>query len=132
MHALTAARLGDPDLALRYFRDSAAIDLADTAGGSAGGVHIAALGGLWQVAVLGFAGVSWNGDSLSFAPLLPAAWRSLAFFLQWRGRRLRIRIEQSGHILNAMLQEGADLTIDVRGQSYELGLGRLVRVVAGS
>ena len=57
MHALVAARLGDMDLATRYFQETAAIDLADTSDGSAGGLHIAALGGLWQAAVFGFAGV---------------------------------------------------------------------------
>ena len=48
MHAFVAARLGDMDLATRYFRETAATDLADTSDGSAGGIHIAALG--WSVA----------------------------------------------------------------------------------
>ena len=42
MHGLVAARLGDTDMALRHFRATAAIDLADM--GGAGGVHIAGLG----------------------------------------------------------------------------------------
>ena len=37
LHALVAARLGDVALAERYFRETAAIDLADTTSGSAGG-----------------------------------------------------------------------------------------------
>ncbi|MDR4473990.1 MAG: hypothetical protein MRJ92_15545 [Nitrospira sp.] len=53
LHALVSARLGDADLAAQYFHDAAAIDLAHHGGKSAGGVHIATLGGLWQAAVLG-------------------------------------------------------------------------------
>jgi kojibiose phosphorylase len=38
IHALVAARLGQTALALRYFRETAAIDLDDTMGNAAGGV----------------------------------------------------------------------------------------------
>ena len=72
-HALVAARLGDTELALRYFREAASIDLADTAARSAGGVHIATLGGLWQVAVFGFAGLSLLDDAIAFDPQLARA-----------------------------------------------------------
>lgn len=45
LHAFVSARLGDSDLAARYFRDAAAIDLSNHRGNAAGGVHIATLGG---------------------------------------------------------------------------------------
>ena len=64
LHALVAARLGDVALAERYFHETAAIDLADTTSGSAGGVRIAALGGLWQAAIFGFAGLSLHDGRL--------------------------------------------------------------------
>jgi hypothetical protein len=58
MHGFVAARLGYSEMALRYFRQTAAIDLADTHVAIDGGVHIAALGGVWLTAVFGFAGLS--------------------------------------------------------------------------
>ena len=58
MHGLVAARLGYSELALRHFRHTAAIDLTDTHVAIDGGVHIAGLGGIWQTAVCGFAGLS--------------------------------------------------------------------------
>jgi trehalose/maltose hydrolase-like predicted phosphorylase len=76
-HALVAARLGEVDLAKRYFREMAAIDLEDTTGTGAGGVHMAALGGLWQAAVLGFAGLGLREDGLGLDPHLPAGWPAL-------------------------------------------------------
>ena len=62
-HALVAARLGDPDMALRYLREAAALDL-DPDPTSAGGVRMAGLGGVWQAVVLGFAGLDLTGDVL--------------------------------------------------------------------
>ena len=79
MHALVAARLGEMDLATRYFQETAATDLADIADGSAGGVHIAALGGLWQAAVFGFGGLSLRADALGLDPT-PAAGLADAWF----------------------------------------------------
>lgn len=128
MHALVAARLGDTDTALHYFRTTAATDLADGVGGSAGGIHIAALGGLWQASILGFAGSSWRGEVLTFDPRLPAEWRTLAFPLQWRGRRLRIRIEQPGNTVNATLETGERMTMAVGKEMHELNAGQTVRV----
>jgi trehalose/maltose hydrolase-like predicted phosphorylase len=128
MHAMVAARLGDGELALRYFREAAAIDLADPAAGSAGGVHIAALGGIWQVAVLGFAGLSPNGDNLAFDPQLPAGWRSLDFRVQWRSRRLKVRLLHAGHVLTATLESGEPLTLLVRGEPHELSRGQELRI----
>ena len=50
-----------------------------------GGVHIAALGGIWLTAVLGFAGLSLRSDGLALDPQLPPDWRSLGFRLSVAG-----------------------------------------------
>ncbi len=71
MHGLAAARLGCSDLALDYFRGTAATDLADTHVAIAGGIHIGAQGGLWMVAVFGFAGLSMRANALAIEPRLP-------------------------------------------------------------
>ncbi|HEY8370746.1 MAG TPA: glycoside hydrolase family 65, partial [Thermodesulfobacteriota bacterium] len=65
-HALAAARLGDTVLAERYFRQAVEIDLAERMSSAAGGVHMATLGGLWQAAVLGAAGMRLTEDGLAF------------------------------------------------------------------
>ncbi|HBK04459.1 MAG TPA: glycoside hydrolase family 65 protein [Acetobacteraceae bacterium] len=132
MHALIAARLGDTERALHYFRQTAAIDLAGTAGDTAGGVHIAALGGLWQVAILGFAGLSHKGGVLSINPNLPSAWLALGFHIQWRGRHLVFRIEQPGPTLTATLEAGTTMTIVAGGKEYELQRSRPTTVSVGS
>ncbi len=86
IHALVAARLGDTTLAERYFRQAAEIDLADNMGNAAGGVHIGALGALWQAAAFGFAGLHvCGGEKPEHRANLPPSWRSLSMRYQWRG-----------------------------------------------
>jgi hypothetical protein len=120
LHGVVAARLGQADKALAYLRQSSAIDLADTHVAIAGGIHIAAQGGVWMIAVLGLAGLSLRDDGLSFEPRLPAAWRSLTFPVQWRGRQIRIVIDRSLRRLEATLETGAPMAVWLEGARYEL------------
>lgn len=92
IHAAVAARLGEADAALRYFRQAAGIDFANNMGNAAGGVHAAALGGLWQAVVFGFAGLRILADGLAFLPRCPESWSALRFPILWRGVRLGVEI----------------------------------------
>jgi trehalose/maltose hydrolase-like predicted phosphorylase len=132
MHGFVAARPGYSEMALRYFRQTAAIDLADTHVAIDGGVHIAALGGVWLTAVFGFAGLSLRNDGVAIEPQLPAGWSSLGFRLQWRGRRLTIRIDQVKQNLKATLEEGEQMTLVINGTSHDLRPDQALRVSVGS
>ncbi len=92
IQAIVATEVGHLDLAYGYFRESAFVDLHDTAGNSADGLHLASLAGTWLVAVAGFGGLRDHGDTLSFAPRLAAPLTRLSFRLVYRGRRLRVDI----------------------------------------
>jgi trehalose/maltose hydrolase-like predicted phosphorylase len=128
----SSLRLGDAAMALRYFRQTAAIDLADTHVAIDGGVHIAALGGVWLTAVFGFAGLSMHSDGIAFDPQLPASWRRLGFRLQWRSRRLKVRIEQAKQILEATLEAGEPMALFVSGERHELRRDHLLQVLFGT
>ncbi|MBV9653166.1 MAG: glycoside hydrolase family 65 protein [Acetobacteraceae bacterium] len=128
MHALVAARLGDSAKALRYFHEAAAADLGDSAGESAGGIRIANLGGLWQVAILGFAGVSWRDGVLCLYPRLPATWKQMRFRLCWQGRHLAFRIDQIAQTIAVTLKRGESLTVCGRGESQSLTPGATIAV----
>lgn len=120
-HALVSARLGNVDLALRYFHEAAAIDLSNHMGNASGGVHIASLGGLWQTAVFGMGGVRFLDEGLILDPHLPASWKTLSFSLQWRGREVAIMINR----------EPAQVTVDLRaGEPMIIKLGQeMVRTI---
>ena len=120
MHGLAAARLGQSETALAYFHKAGAIDLSDTHAAVTGGVHIAALGGLWQMAVFGLAGLSLLGDGIALDPRLPASWTSLSFACQWRGRSLKVRIDQTRTVVEVAMAAGLPMTVAVRGAVYGL------------
>jgi trehalose/maltose hydrolase-like predicted phosphorylase len=121
MHALVAARLGDADLALRYFEQAVAIDLADNHTAIAAGLHMAALGGTWLTAIFGFAGLSLRSDGIALQPKLPASWRTLKFGIQWRGRHLRIGIDAAERLFHATLEAGDPMAVFVNDRRQEVG-----------
>jgi trehalose/maltose hydrolase-like predicted phosphorylase len=125
MHALVAARLGDPELALRHLRVAANADLEDNPN-SAGGIRIAGLGGVWQTVVLGFAGLDLSGDAISINPRLPPHWRSMSFGVRWRGRSVRIDI--AGTRVRVAISEGEPVGIHVAGGIHGLSAGTPLEV----
>jgi trehalose/maltose hydrolase-like predicted phosphorylase len=107
-HAMVAARLGEMAVAARYFHQAAMIDLANNMGNASGGVHAAALGGLWQAAVMGFGGMSLRPDGLAFAPQLPPKWMQLRFPVQWRGRQLMVTMRCEPRSVEIEQQSGPE------------------------
>jgi trehalose/maltose hydrolase-like predicted phosphorylase len=69
------------------------MDVDDLTGSTAGGLHLATMGGLWQALTYGFAGVRASGSVLSLDPRLPAAWDALELRLRFRGSLVRARLE---------------------------------------
>jgi kojibiose phosphorylase len=135
IHAAFAARLGNIDIAERYFRQALGIDLDDTQGRVAGGVHVGALGGLWQAVVFGFAGVSTGPNGVRLKPHLPGQWKSLRFPLHWRGRILRIELQSDPAGCTVYLEKGHRLKVTIgeesrtieRHQRWEVTQGRAPR-----
>lgn len=101
IHALVAARLRNVAMAERYFRQAAEIDLADTLGNAAGGIHAGTLGGLWQAAVFGFAGLSFCGERPEHHAKLPCNWGGLSFRFQWHGQWHELSLPEGGGHRNA-------------------------------
>ncbi|MHB2210746.1 glycoside hydrolase family 65 protein [Methylobacterium sp. CM6257] len=117
MHARVAARLGDADMTLRYMRETASLDL-DPDPNSAGGIRIAGLGGLWQAAILGIAGLNLAGETLELDPKLPTSWYRLSFKVRWRGRLVELNVTGDG--VEATLIEGDAMDITVGGNTDNL------------
>lgn len=132
MHGLVAARLGRDEMALDFFRQTSAIDLADTHAAIDGGVHIAALGGIWMTAVFGFAGLSLREEGLALNPQLPKEWRALSFGVQWRGRAVKITVRRVDPVVEATLQSGESMTLVFEGTSHELRQGTPLLISANS
>jgi alpha,alpha-trehalose phosphorylase len=129
VQSIVAAEVGEEEAALEYFRRALLMDLADAAGNTSDGVHIAAAGGVWQALVFGFGGVRDFDGELSFDPRLPAAWRSLAFPLRFRDRQLRVLLRHDEE--RYLLESGGALEIGVRGRRVVLQPGRPLVVAPG-
>jgi trehalose/maltose hydrolase-like predicted phosphorylase len=96
IHAGLLARAGRYRAAVDSLRIASRLDLDDLTGSTAGGLHIATMGGLWQALVFGFAGVRPLGDRLAVDPRLPPEWGALELSLRFRGEALRLRIDRDG------------------------------------
>ena len=132
MHGLAAARLGRTEAALGFFRQTSAIDLAHTRGAADGGIHIAPLGGLWMMAVLGFAGLTIDDEGIGLDPQMPDEWQSLAFSVQWRGRHVSVSIDGVGLRILATLTSGAPMSVAVGATRHVLRQGAPLHIGIGS
>lgn len=93
VHAGLQARARMSSAALESLQFAARIDLDDLTGTTAGGLHLATMGGLWQALAFGFAGVRPSSDRLVVDPQLPAEWEALELALRFHGDPFRLRIE---------------------------------------
>ena len=89
--ATLLARAGRPDEALDLFRTAAWIDLDDVTGTAAGGLHLAAMGGVWQALAHGFLGVRTDSHSVVVDPHLPSAWSELSMRFRVLGVPVEVR-----------------------------------------
>jgi trehalose/maltose hydrolase-like predicted phosphorylase len=96
IHAGLLARAGRYRSALAALRIAAWLDLDDLTGSTAGGLHLATMGGLWQALAFGFAGIRPRGDRLVVDPRLPTEWNALELALRFHSRPLRLRIDRDG------------------------------------
>jgi trehalose/maltose hydrolase-like predicted phosphorylase len=92
------ARSGQPERALELFEMAARLDLDDLTGTTAGGVHLATMGGVWQALAYGFLGLRAEGSqtgrgTLAVDPCLPAAWSALGLTFRFRGQPIGVRAD---------------------------------------
>ncbi|MGO9319520.1 MAG: glycosyl hydrolase family 65 protein [Solirubrobacteraceae bacterium] len=95
VHAALLARAGRLEQARAALAMTARIDLDDVSGSTAGGVHVAAMGSVWQALVFGFAGARPRGDALALDPRLADGWELLELRLRFRTAQLRITVRDS-------------------------------------
>src|SRR5476651_95067 len=84
------------------------------------------------IVALGFAGRSLHADHSALDPHVPAAWQSLRFGLQWRGRHLRVGIIRATVTLEVTLNAGEPMTVVVSGKAFELSRARAFSVATDS
>lgn len=85
IHGLVAASLGNTGEAHKNFILAALVDLENTRGNAAEGIHAASCGSIWQAVIFGVAGIQFTKNGPVAKPNLPPTWKRLQFKLYWRG-----------------------------------------------
>lgn len=113
-----ASRIGRMDKAYSYFRDSAVLDLEDTHGNTADGLHMANMAGSWFCLVNGFGGLDTDGDTLALAPVLPDQLTAYAFRVAWQGTVIETRVTKDGAAFRRV--SGPEISILVDGEKMKV------------
>ncbi|MGY1822960.1 glycoside hydrolase family 65 protein [Geodermatophilus sp. SYSU D00079] len=122
VQAVVCAQAQHPDLAHRYLRECALVDLRDLRGDTAGGLHLAAVGGAWLALVAGLGGLREDHEDLELAPLLPSSLTRTAYSVTWRGRGLRVETTREGTTVTLTRGEGP-VTVVVDGAPLAVTAG---------
>ena len=93
IHASLLARVGRLDEAVEMLGIATRIDLDDLIDQTAGGLHLAAMGSVWQALAFGFLGLCVTGDALAVDPVVPSTWSKLEMRFRYRGTRITTRVE---------------------------------------
>jgi maltose phosphorylase len=115
IHSILANRIGKFDDAYELYLRTSRLDLDDYNREVDEGLHITSMGGTWMSIVLGFGGMRIREEMISFNPNLPKKWKSLSFYINYRGRKLKVSITQKK--VNVDLIEGDPLEVEINGNS---------------
>jgi len=121
VQSIVASQVGHADQALEYFLDACDVDVADTHGNTADGIHVASCGGTWLALVAGFGGLRDADGDLRFAPRLPEAWSRLRFRIEVRGQVLEVDITHAATTYR--LLEGSGLMVSHLGEAFRVSPG---------
>lgn len=117
IHASLFARQHDFPNALDALHTASRVDLDDLTGTTAGGLHVATMGGVWQALVFGFAGVRPRSGRLVVDPHVPPSWNSLEVRVRFHGSQVRVHIEEDQCSVHA----DAPAPIEVGGTPFAAG-----------
>ncbi len=93
VYAALFARARLFDAAMKLLHMASRLDLDDLTGTTAGGLHLATMGSVWQALVFGFAGVRPCGEALHVDPALPPTWNGLEVNVRFRGSPVRVKVQ---------------------------------------
>lgn len=113
IYSIMGLKVGDDKKAYRYLKRAAFIDLVNLQKNTREGIHAANAGGVWQVVIFGFAGVSVDEDGiLCISPKMPREWSGLTFRIHYLNTWLEISISSDNEV-HVIVLEGEGLEIKI-------------------
>ena len=125
IQSVVASAAGYSEVALEYFVGACAVDLLDTHGNTADGIHIASCGGTWLALVAGFGGLRDSDGHVRLHPQLPAEWDRLRFRIEVRGQL--IEVDMTHETTTYRLLEGSGMLIEHCGEELRLTTAAAIR-----
>ncbi len=119
-YAQACANIGFSEQAYTFFKEAMEIDINDNPYDSTDGIHSASLGGVWNCVVCGFAGVSHGEGTLRISPALPAAWKSMNFYLKIQNTYLHISLSDCRIEIKCGQPLQTNIFVEIYGRKYEL------------
>ncbi|GAB2607129.1 glycoside hydrolase family 65 protein [Pseudactinotalea suaedae] len=120
--AVACAKAQHPDLAYRYLRECALVDLRDLQGDTEEGLHLASVGGTWLALTAGLGGLREDHEDLELAPLLPSQLTRMCYRVTWRGRLLQVETTRAGTTVT-MLRGEHPVGVVIDGEPMEVAPG---------
>jgi trehalose/maltose hydrolase-like predicted phosphorylase len=117
VHSLVARRLGMHREADSYLRRAFAIDIDDSRGNRAEGLHMATQGGIWQAVAVGCTGMRAGASELELDPHLPPGWRRLVLRTTFRGAALIVTLTPD------------QIEVEARSGAVDVRIGELTETV---
>ena len=124
IHSILAAELGKTDEAVDFFGYATRLDLDNYNRNTREGLHITSIAMAWANIVYGFAGMRSDGELLKFAPLMPKRWKRLSFSVMYKGRVIKIRMDNEKTAF--LLAQGKPLPLIIYDKEYTLGKDELL------
>lgn len=118
VHSIMASKLGLEDKAYEMYLRTSRLDLDNYNNDTEDGLHITSMAGTWMSIVWGFGGLRVTNGQLSLSPTLPKAWKALSFRTVYRGRTIKVSIDQTG--ASCELIEGEPLDLIFNGAPLHL------------
>lgn len=119
IHAIMANEIGYYEQAYDYFRCTAYMDIGDFKKNTAGGIHIACLGGVWMVVVNGFLGMRmYDEDGLEFNVRLPEEWNEIETKFAYKNAVMNIKASKKETVFT--LLEGDGMSFRANGREISL------------
>lgn len=120
VHSIIASRVGLADKAYELYLRSARLDLEDINRDTEDGLHLTSMAGSYNAIVQGFAGFSFNGDRLTFAPQLPPKWAGYSFQISHRGTDLWVAVTKDGMHIKRLSGPEKQVMIKWAGQEANI------------
>lgn len=113
--------------AMELFELAARLDLDDLTRTTAGGLHLATIGGVWQAVTFGLLGIRADVAGLRCDPMVPPDLGAVTHRIGFRGDRIDVTVDGD----RATLEGTAPFRLDVHGESRLSAHHRLARRPSG-